>query len=157
MKYVKITELENLIDEKDVRSQLSNYVLPKVLTDEILLPLGYATVETVEIDSTLIVEEYDTQVRFKAILNPDCKYCREVYRVSLTVEEADKRKDRMAKHIRNKRNELLTTTDKFIFKYIENNLPVPTVLVDYRNTLRNIPETVGFPYNIKLPTIPEGL
>ena len=63
MKYIKITELENLIDEKDVRTQLSHYVLPKVLTDEILLPLGYATVETVKIDDALMVEEYDTQVR----------------------------------------------------------------------------------------------
>lgn len=157
MKYIKITELENLIDEKDVRTQLSNYVLPKVLTDEILLPLGYATVEAVKIDSTLIVEEYDTQVRFKAVLNPDGKYGREVYRVSLSKEEADKRKDRMAKHVRNKRNEQLTITDKLIFKYVENNIPVPTVLVDYRNTLRDLPETVGFPYNIKIPALPEGL
>ena len=157
MKYIKITELENLIDEKDVRLQLSNYVLPKVLTDEILLPLGYATVEAVAIDNALMVEEYDTQVRFRAVLNSDGKYGREVYRVSLTKEEADKRKDRMAKHIRNKRNELLSASDKLTFKYIENNLPVPTALVDYRNTLRSLPGTVGFPYNIKLPTSPEGL
>lgn len=157
MKYVKITKLENLIDEKDVRSQLSNYVLPKVLTDEVLLPLGYATVEAVAVDEALIVEEYATQVRFKAVLNPDGTYGREVYRISLTQEEADKRKDRMSKYIRNKRNEQLDITDKLIFKYIENNLPIPTVLVDYRNSLRDLTETVGFPYNIKIPTLPEGI
>ena len=157
MKYIKITELDNLIDEKDVRSQLSNYVLPKVLTDEILLPLGYATVEAVKIDNALMVEEYDTQVRFRAVLNPDGTYGREVYRVSLTTEEADKRKGRMATYIRNKRNELLSASDKLTFKYIENNLPIPTALVDYRNTLRNLPKTEGFPYNIKFPILPEGL
>ena len=157
MKYVKITKLENLIDEKEVRSQLSNYVLPKVLTDEILLPLGYATVEAVAIDNTLMVEEYDTQVRFRAVLNPDGTYGREVYRVSLTTEEADKRKDRMSKYIRSKRNEQLDITDKLIFKYIENDTPVPKDLVDYRNSLRDLPEAAGFPYNIKIPTLPEGL
>jgi len=41
--------------------------------------------------------------------------------------------------IRNRRNYLLNTTDEIIRQHIEDNQQIPSEWVEYRNTLRNIP------------------
>jgi L-cysteine desulfidase len=55
--------------------------------------------------------------------------------------------------VRAERNRLLKETDWMMMKYSENNDPLSTVLAQYRQQLRDIPETQTDPFNIVWPVL----
>lgn len=63
-------------------------------------------------------------------------------------------RDKAAKEVREIRDKLLSESDKYVMKYYPN---VPEELLTYRETLRDLPEQEGFPYNVEFPQKPEGV
>ncbi len=59
--------------------------------------------------------------------------------------------------IRRARNELLRETDVAVLRMLEVGLPPGAALVDYRQALRDLPETEQSPSDIQWPTRPEEL
>ena len=57
---------------------------------------------------------------------------------------------------RAKRDRLLTESDWVTIRATDTGDPVPTEWLDYRQSLRDIPEQTGFPDNIDWPQEPES-
>lgn len=63
-------------------------------------------------------------------------------------------KERTAARVRAERDELLAASDKYILSDIPTET-TKTVWKEYRQSLRDIPENDGFPYNVVFPTKPK--
>ena len=59
-----------------------------------------------------------------------------------------------SKNVRVKRNGLLFDSDWLIPFHMERGEVIPTALIDYRQSLRDISNQDGFPYNVIWPTKP---
>lgn len=55
---------------------------------------------------------------------------------------------------RQERNILLAQCDWVVVKAQEDGTPVPSPWVEYRNALRDLPSTEGFPFTFTYPTKP---
>ena len=55
---------------------------------------------------------------------------------------------------REDRNRLLSESDWVVVKAQEDGTPVPAEWVEYRNALRDLPETEGWPFVINYPEKP---
>lgn len=99
-------------------------------------------VEITDAEHSRLISE---QEKGKQIIRGDDGYPAAVAPDSLLTEE--EKKERAAESIRNKRNTLLAETDKFMLTDMYENLTPreQKELKDYRQYLRDIPQTSDFP------------
>jgi len=55
--------------------------------------------------------------------------------------------------IKDRRNKVLATTDWIVTKSLETNQPVPSNYVVYRQSLRDLPDQEGFPFDVEWPVL----
>ena len=55
--------------------------------------------------------------------------------------------------VRARRDAILATTDWIVTKSMEDNKPVPSKYIVYRQALRDLPDQEGFPYSIEWPVL----
>ncbi len=156
MKYVNKNDLTELITETQLRKKLSTLSLPRVLDKITLDHIGYAEVPTIAVIPEDIREEYGNIVTVEAIKNVDDTYGRVIVRKPITEAEAIDRKVRFEKKVREKRDGLLSATDKYITIFTEKGITIPEDLKTYRQALRDMTLDVEFPFNAKYPTLPTG-
>ena len=70
------------------------------------------------------------------------------------VTAKERRPEEAAYNLRKSRDIALKQTDWIVTRSSERGEPVPTEYVVYREALRNIPDQVGFPFDIQWPSKP---
>ena len=150
------------------RASLSSTNFPKQITTEILNNFGYdpvlngpaATVTApygVSIRSG--VEEVDGQWFTKFIAGPIFTDYRDVEGNLTTAadnEAAYKARidAQVATSVRSQRDRLIAETDWIVVKAKETSTNVPAAIKTYRQELRDLPTTSGFPHTVTWPTKP---
>ena len=75
--------------------------------------------------------------------------------VEATPEEISSRISKQEAFIRSKRDSLISDTDWHVVKAYERSEAISNELADYRQTLRDITEEVGFPWEVEWPVKPQ--
>lgn len=75
--------------------------------------------------------------------------------VAMSTEEIAERDQAQAVAVRSDRDSRLAACDWVVAKAYEQQTPVPSAWVDYRQKLRDVPAQQGFPYTVVWPTKPE--
>ena len=122
--------------------------------------LKYANVEHTTIDMMIKFAHLNEPIPFTASLNDSEAHGVDLYNRAVNgefgpiaaYEPITYTTEQLATIARQKRNELLKESDWTQL----NDIPESTQLLwqSYRQALRDIPDSVGFPYNIDWPTIP---
>lgn len=80
-----------------------------------------------------------------------------VYTVAVenkTAEELQEQDNAKAAEVRADRDVRLAETDWIVIKSLENGSPIPAEWATYRQALRDVPEQIGFPWNVIWPEKP---
>lgn len=161
MTYAKIEDgqaVEYPVYEGDLERLFPQYKFPLDsnldINDGLTCPEGYAKV--VPNQPTTISYKLKYSMGMPA-LDEDTNTWKEVWNTEeKTEEELSFEKPYVARAEREKRDKLLMESDKYILsdrwqKYTEQE---KTEWSDYRQDLRDVPEQVGFPYDINWPLSP---
>lgn len=147
--YIRPETNQTFITHSEIRSAFPGVSFPSEMRDEILAEHGVFPVITLdppEFDSATHTTDLSAP-SFNAQANRWERYHSvRVYNQQET--------DAKAKEVRATRDKRLAETDWIIVKCYEKNQNVPSEWEVYRQALRDIPEQVGFPYEIAWPAKP---
>lgn len=153
MKYCDITDLSNLLDEKELRARLNRVSLPDELTDTDLRPLGYACVEPIAPPGGMMPDASNVFAMSAQYDAADDVYRRKMELVPVDAETAEFRLKKRSADVRRKRDSLLAECDWVVIRSLEAGEGI-TAWQTYRDLLRDIPNQPGFPYDVAFPTKP---
>lgn len=129
---------------EQLRQSNPNTSLSKHMPRHLLASLGVYSVTDLrapEIDqrlTKLVKQKKPSLVKTQWLLGWDV--------IDKTVEEVKQHDASVAEGVREKRNELLSSSDWVVISYSEKSLSIPDDWEKYRNALRNITDHTDFPY-----------
>lgn len=140
----------SLKTQGEIRKENPNTSFPKVWTAELVEELGLDPVFEVP---TPTVTRYQIALK-DGVEVVNGKWCWK-WSISEMSDEDKAAKDKeAADSVRLTRDQLIADTDWVVIKSLESGQPVAPEWVAYRQALRDVPEQIGFPYDITWPVKP---
>lgn len=133
----------------DVREKFPNTSFPMVIEDH-HLPPGVVTVTQTPAP---VVGPTQYIVEGKPVKNGS-QWVQQWYVENRSAEEIATFNANKMIEARAMRNHLLRETDWAVLRAIESGQPVPASILSYRQTLRDLPTTPGFPHAVQWPDRP---
>jgi hypothetical protein len=156
--YAKIENgvaVEYPLYEGDLQKIFTQYVFPldsNIEVNGIVAPEGYAAVKSTQAKMDDVFSYYTIGMPVLV----DGEWCQTWQATPMTAEQKEEHKTYLAITIREKRNQLLAESDKFVVvdRWEKYDQQVKTEWADYRQALRDITEHAEFPVNVEWPIEP---
>jgi hypothetical protein len=142
----------NAVSQANLEYLFPNFNFNQILTPAMVEPLGYGIYEFTQIPT---VQRYEKIVEGTAIRNDDNGiYYQNWQAQAMTAEEQQQTDLRRADLMRAERNAMLTATDWTQLGDAQLTAEKRAEYTVYRQALRDIPSSAGFPWNTTWPTEP---
>jgi hypothetical protein len=138
-----------LYTRSQLENILSNVSLPKTLSNDILLPLGYVGIHAP--NSENLEQTNDLEYGVKVIKYVDGRFERKLILLPVSEDRKASRIKNKADRVRQKRNKLLVDTD---WTQLSDTVVNKELWASYRQALRDISAQDGFPWTITWPIAP---
>jgi len=153
MLYVKYTgdTVLALMTEQQLRKELQHVSLPNVITDQDVIPFGYAQLPSIPAPVGMKEDKFN-KYEFK-VSRVDGQWRRDIILVPVDQDDVEGRYERRCREVRNVRDSKLYDCDW------TQGRDVPSTTSDkwipYRTLLRDITAQPGFPFDVVWPEPPQ--